>query len=274
MPVLRLISPRAQPPAGFLDDLCVAVARAMELPDEHCWAVWDTPAAASRPEWRGAADPAPIVLMSCKRSHPAERVRRALVTIQSLCATRIGCAEEDVYVAVTRIEAGDLLVRGEIAPGEAPLTVESAPVGTVRAPRSEPIDDDWGAIESTIELDANRFGSEAVEGIGAFSHLEVVFHMHRVPADEIETGARRPRGNPAWPRTGIFAQRAKGRPNCLGVSRCRLLGVDGLRLEVQGLDAIDRSPVLDVKPWMSELGPRGAVRQPAWASELMAGYFD
>jgi tRNA (Thr-GGU) A37 N-methylase len=54
---------------------------------------------------------------------------------------------------------------------------------------------------------------------------------------------------------------------------CRLLGVDGLSLNVVGLDAIDGTPVLDVKPYMEEFGPRGEVRQPVWSHELMAGYW-
>ena len=72
---------------------------------------------------------------------------------------------------------------------------------------------------------------------------------------------------------GIFAQRAKDRPNRLGLSVCRLLGVDGVRIDVAGLDAVDGTPVLDVKPWMAEFGPRGPVRQPTWSRELMAGYW-
>ncbi len=71
-----------------------------------------------------------------------------------------------------------------------------------------------------------------------------------------------------------FAQRAKGRPNRLGVSVCRLLGVNELTLTVQALDAIDGTPVFDLKPYMAEFGPRGEVRQPAWSHELMAGYWN
>jgi len=52
-----------------------------------------------------------------------------------------------------------------------------------------------------------------------------------------------------------------------------LLCVKELSIEVEGLDAIDGTPVLDIKPYMSEFGPRGPVRQPAWASELMSGYW-
>ena len=89
----------------------------------------------------------------------------------------------------------------------------------------------------------------------------------------MEHGARHPRGNPDWPRVGIFAQRGKDRPNRLGVSRCELLAVDGTAVRVRGLDAVDGTPVLDLKPWMAEFGPRGDMRQPAWASELMRGYW-
>ena len=73
---------------------------------------------------------------------------------------------------------------------------------------------------------------------------------------------------------GIFAQRAKDRPNRIGTTVCSLVSVDGLTLHVRGLDAIDRTPVLDVKPYLAGFGPRGAVREPAWATEIMAGYWD
>jgi len=112
-----------------------------------------------------------------------------------------------------------------------------------------------------------------VTGLAAFSHLVVVFQFHLVDPDDVQTGARRPRGNPEWPAVGMFAQRARMRPNRLGVSTCRLLSVDGLDIGVQGLDAIDGSPVLDVKPFMREFEPPAAdVRQPTWSTELMQGY--
>ena len=63
------------------------------------------------------------------------------------------------------------------------------------------------------------------------------------------------------------------RPNRLGLTTCELIGVDGHDLLVRGLDAIDGTPVLDIKPYVTEFRPRGAVTQPAWISELMAGYW-
>ena len=151
--------------------------------------------------------------------------------------------------------------------------IEVVPVGQVVGGRAEPVDDDWADVRAVIRLDATRFGAEAAAGLAEFSHLEVLFVFDRADPAKTETGARHPRGRHDWPAVGIFAQRGKDRPNHLGLSRCALLAVDGLDLHVEGLDAIDGTPVLDVKPWMAEFGPRGQVRQPAWAVELMERYY-
>ncbi|WP_369394465.1 TrmO family methyltransferase [Streptomyces sp. CG1] len=74
--------------------------------------------------------------------------------------------------------------------------------------------------------------------------LDVVYHFNRVPVVKIETGARHLHGNTDWPKVAIFAQRSKNRTHRPGVSRCRLIKVDGLDLHVQGLDAVDGTPVL------------------------------
>ena len=147
------------------------------------------------------------------------------------------------------------------------------PIGVVRSTRAAVTDDDWDREEVSIELDASRFGADALLGLDSFSHVEVLFHMHRVDADKIEIGARHPRNNPDWPRVGIFAQRGKNRPNQIGLTVCRVLRVSGTTLFVKGLDAVDGSAVLDVKPWVAELGPRGPVTEPAWMAELMRGYW-
>ena len=147
------------------------------------------------------------------------------------------------------------------------------PIGLVRGGRADPTDDDWGAVEAVIEIDDTQFGAEAVQGLEEFSHLEVLFVFDRADPAAVVHGARHPRGRADWPEVGIFAQRGKDRPNHLGLSRCLLVAVDGLNLRVRGLDAIDGTPVLDVKPWMAEFGPLGTARQPSWATELMAAYW-
>jgi tRNA (Thr-GGU) A37 N-methylase len=150
-------------------------------------------------------------------------------------------------------------------------TIEA--IGYVRGGRAEPIDDDWGRSVAVIELDPTTFDAKALAGLDAFSHAEIVFLFDQVPPDRIETGARHPRGRQDWPLTGIFAQRGKNRPNRLGVTICKVAAVEGLRLHVEGLDAIDGTPVIDIKPVMREFLPRGEVRQPDWVAELMAAYW-
>ena len=145
-------------------------------------------------------------------------------------------------------------------------------VATVVGGRADVRDDDWGDVTSIIRLD-EAIPVESVAGLTDFSHIEVVFQFDRVPEDKIESGARHPRGRDDWPLVGIFAQRGKNRPNRIGVSRAELLRVDGRDVHVRGLDAIDGTPVLDIKPVMREFEPRGTVCQPAWATELMRDYY-
>jgi tRNA-Thr(GGU) m(6)t(6)A37 methyltransferase TsaA len=146
------------------------------------------------------------------------------------------------------------------------------PVAYVRGGRRDPDDDGWARECAVLEL-TDRFGPDAVLGLEAFSHLEVVYHFHRVAEVDEVPGSRHPRDRMDWPRVGIFAQRGRVRPNRLGVSVCSLLGVAGTTLHVRGLDAIDGTPVLDIKPFMPEFGPHGPVVTPAWSQELMAGYW-
>ncbi|MFM7271200.1 MAG: SAM-dependent methyltransferase [Actinomycetes bacterium] len=147
------------------------------------------------------------------------------------------------------------------------------PVGHVVGGRRVVEDDAWGEVEARIRLDHPQAAAEMVRGLEDFSHLEVVFLFDRVDPDAVEWGSRHPRGNPDWPRMGILAQRAKDRPNRIGVSRCELVKVEDVDLVVRGLDAVDGTPVLDVKPWMDGFAPRTSVREPAWAVELMRGYW-
>ncbi len=144
-------------------------------------------------------------------------------------------------------------------------------VGVVRSTRAEAEDDNWDAETSSIEL-LHPFDERALAGLNAFSHCVVVYVFDRATWDESRI-ARHPRGNKDWPLVGIFAQRAKDRPNRIGITTCRIVSVEGATVHVAGLDAIDGTPVIDIKPYMEEFGPRGQVAQPAWATELMNSYW-
>ena len=147
-----------------------------------------------------------------------------------------------------------------------------APVGYVHSSRHDTTDDVWDDATVTIEL-VESFDAAALDGIEEFSHAEIIFHFHRVPPSAIAQGTRHTRGNPAWPRVGIFAQRGSPRPNRLGLTTVAIVGRNGRTLSVRGLDAIDGTPVLDIKPVMAEFLPRGPIRQPPWSTALMRDYW-
>ncbi|RYE01800.1 MAG: S-adenosylmethionine-dependent methyltransferase [Sphingobacteriales bacterium] len=151
------------------------------------------------------------------------------------------------------------------------MTIEMKPVAFVRNSRSTPEDDYWGGIVSEIVL-ADGIPDEALDGIDAFSHLEVVYCFNQVTATEFPF-ARHPRGNEAWPRVGIFAQRNKDRLNRIGLVTVELLERTGRTLRVRRLDAIDGTPVLDIKPVFRQFGPESEVKQPQWVDELLNDYW-
>jgi tRNA-Thr(GGU) m(6)t(6)A37 methyltransferase TsaA len=152
------------------------------------------------------------------------------------------------------------------------VKIELRPVGFVRASRSEVVDDFWGAEESCITL-TKEFSGESLVGLTDFSHCEVLFFLSQVASGKIIDGARHPRNNEKWPKVGVFAQRTKNRPNRIGSTICRIVRVEGNQLFVSELDAIDGTPVIDIKPVLQEFLPRGEVRQPAWSHELMREYW-
>ena len=148
-----------------------------------------------------------------------------------------------------------------------------SPIATVQNSRQAIADDNWGGVLSTVEL-LDPLDADALEHIDDFSHAEIIFFFDQVDEGKIETGARHPRNNTEWPAVGILAQRGKNRPNRLGATIVRIVERCGRRLTVEGLDAIDGTPILDIKPVMQEFLPRGEVRQPAWATELMKNYWE
>jgi tRNA (adenine37-N6)-methyltransferase len=139
-------------------------------------------------------------------------------------------------------------VRREIGTG-----VRLRPVGVVRSPCKDPSDLPPPAFarprffeRSTGEIEVFPEFAAGLDGLEGFSHIIVLFHFHRAGASKLEVippGESKPRG--------VFATRSPRRPNPLGLSVLRLLGRDGRVLEVSGLDLIDGTPVLDIKPYTS-----------------------
>ena len=154
------------------------------------------------------------------------------------------------------------------------MEINLRPIGFVRGGRTEPINDEWDSVISRIDLDTDWLSSEATLGLSSFSHVEVIFHFHKTDPKSIVTTSRHPQDNKNFPLMGIFAQRVHLRPNLLGMTTCQVLGVEGASIHVRGLDALDGTPVLDIKPCMIDFGPRGDVRQPGWVSSLMSSYWE
>ncbi len=152
------------------------------------------------------------------------------------------------------------------------MNIEIKPIGFVKNSRNEVSDDIWGNVISEIHL-ADEFSPDALQGITDFSHAEIIFYFDKADESKVNKGLRHPRDNKNWPLTGIFAMRAKDRPNHLGHTIVKILRTEGNVLFIQGLDAIDNTPVVDIKPVIKEFLPREEVNQPAWVSELMKDYW-
>lgn len=146
------------------------------------------------------------------------------------------------------------------------------PVALVRNSRSSLKDDVWGATVSAITL-VESLPEECFDEIDTFSHVEVLFYFNKVADQEQTPTARYPRDNKNWPKVGIFAQRNKDRPNHIGSTMVRIIKRQGRSLFVQGLDAVNGTQILDIKPVMVEFLPGQPIIQPEWSHELMKHYW-
>ncbi|WP_078547619.1 SAM-dependent methyltransferase [Litchfieldia alkalitelluris] len=147
------------------------------------------------------------------------------------------------------------------------------PIGFVFNEREVIEDDHWGNVISRIKI-SESFNEDCINEIDTFSHLEIIYYFHMVEDDKIVTDARHPRNNKNLPKVGIFAQRGKNRPNRIGLTTVKLVKKEGRELYVQGLDCINGTPVLDIKPVMKEFLPRETISQPDWSREIMKNYWN
>jgi tRNA-Thr(GGU) m(6)t(6)A37 methyltransferase TsaA len=145
------------------------------------------------------------------------------------------------------------------------------PIGFVKNSRTRATDDYWESITTEIVL-AEHIPEEALANISDFSHLEIIYLFDQVKEEDIIFSGR-PRGNPLYPIVGIFGQRKKDRPNRIGLTTVQLLDHTGRSLRVKNLDAIDGTPVLDIKPVFREFMAKTEIIQPDWVADLMKDYW-
>ena len=145
-------------------------------------------------------------------------------------------------------------------------------IGTVKCAVTEMSQGGWAKVDSEIHLDAQY--ARGLQGLEGFSHVIVVFFLDRAQGFDPEKQLlRRPRGMEDMHELGVFAQRTKYRPNPIGVTAVKLLGIAGNIVKVRGLDALDGTPVLDLKPYVPPFDRADDVTTPAWVAHVMEGYF-
>ena len=142
-----------------------------------------------------------------------------------------------------------------------PITIE--PIGVVRSRLRDLRPRDTKGDRAEIRL-REAFAS-GLAGLGGFSHAFVLTWLDRVSDEERATLGERPGGIAALPEVGVFALRTHHRPNPLGLTVVRIERVEGGTVHVVGLDAIDGTPVLDIKPYLPPYDSVRDARLPAWA---------
>ncbi|MGE4553514.1 MAG: tRNA (N6-threonylcarbamoyladenosine(37)-N6)-methyltransferase TrmO [Desulfovibrionaceae bacterium] len=168
------------------------------------------------------------------------------------------------------------------------MTFQLTPVGVVHSELTQPTlraGEDGLSLEATLEAarDHNRRVRELVseieifepyvpmlEGIRGFSHIIVLYWPHLLPEERRSTEKVHPMGREEFPLTGVFATNSPARPNPVLVSTVRLLGRDGGRLHVRGLEAVEGSPVLDIKPYNPHYMAATGLVLPGWMARIQS----
>ena len=146
------------------------------------------------------------------------------------------------------------------------------PIGIVHCPVTEMSQGNWRDVESEIRLDPTYVPGLA--GLAEFSHIMVVFWLHQAMGfDPAKQLLRKPRGMDNLAAVGVFAQRTKYRPNPIAVSSVPLKEIRGGTIVLTGLDALDGTPVLDIKPYIPPFDSHPGATNPDWVKYFMDGYF-
>ena len=144
------------------------------------------------------------------------------------------------------------------------------PIGYVKNSVEAKKDTSWGEDLSTIMLDESYSGG--LKGLEDFSHVIVLYYLDKASFDKEKHLQRHPQNRDDMPLVGIFSQRGKDRPNTIGMTSVKVVSVGENTLTVKGLDAIDGTPVLDIKPYYPVYDKKDAV-VPEWVNRLMEHYF-
>ena len=144
-------------------------------------------------------------------------------------------------------------------------------IGYVKTAIEEKMVTNWGEVESQLEIKEEL--KEGLIGLKDFSHLTVLYHLDKAEFDKEIHLSRRPQNRKELPIVGIFAQRAKNRPNPIGITTVKLIDVKDNVIYVKGLDAINGTPILDIKPYYPQYDKVENAKIPEWVEAIMKDYF-
>jgi tRNA-Thr(GGU) m(6)t(6)A37 methyltransferase TsaA len=142
-------------------------------------------------------------------------------------------------------------------------SISVQPIGEVRNAVKELRKHDWEGVVSELAIRPEL--EEALSDVEEFSHIIVVFWMHKAASLSSIPAKVHPRGRRDCPLVGLFATRAPYRPNAVGVSVAKVLGRRGSVITVEGLDAIDGTPIIDIKPYLPRHDSPHDIELPEWA---------
>jgi tRNA-Thr(GGU) m(6)t(6)A37 methyltransferase TsaA len=142
-------------------------------------------------------------------------------------------------------------------------------IGIVRneIKQSPEVDYSWDKVVSEIVIDGSL--TDALDGLEGFSHIIVLWWMHQVVPDKAPLKIH-PKGNRKLPLVGRLVTRTPNRPNLIGKATVRLLQRRGNILKVEGLDAFDGTPVIDIKPYIPGYDSAAGARVPQWITSREA----
>ncbi len=144
------------------------------------------------------------------------------------------------------------------------------PIGYVKNEVTQRKDTSWGEDTSTVVL--NDEYKTGLTGLEDFTHAIIIFHLDKAKYEKEKHLQRRPQNRDDMPLVGIFSQRGKDRPNQIGMTSVEIISVTNSTLTVKGLDAIDGTPILDIKPYYPVYDKKDA-KVPEWVDRLMEHYF-
>lgn len=144
------------------------------------------------------------------------------------------------------------------------------PIGCVRNNVQNKKDTSWGKDISEIKLNEEYY--TGLKGLDDFSHAIIIYYLDKAEFIRDKHLQRRPQNREDMPMVGIFSQRGKDRPNKIGMTSVQIISVNDESLLIKGLDAIDGTPVLDIKPYYPVYDRKDA-NVPQWVGRLMEHYF-